>query len=227
MHLVKLLILVPVVGCITETTQPTTTVTAHWTLGTLATGRTIDCPTSVPIARLVAQPVDGGAPTETEFACADDLGVSAALAPAPYVLVLQLLGADGTLYAQSTPRTIDLTDGNDASLDVTILDDAGYAQVAWTLADAATGAPLTCVAAMIDHVVVTSTGAAGAFVDVFPCDAHAGLTNALPTGAYAIAVTGERANQRIGIAAALASRQIDANNRVTDVGSVQVQVAVP
>jgi len=181
----------------------------------------------VPIARLVAQPVDGGEPSQTDFPCAAGVGVSAALAPAPYALAVQLLGADGTLYAASTPRTIDLTDGNDEPLDVTILDDAGYAQVAWTLADATSGAPLTCVAAMIDHVVVTSTGAAGAFADVFPCEAHAGLTNALPTGAYAIAVTGERANQRIGIAAALASRQIDANNRVTDVGSVQVQVAVP
>jgi hypothetical protein len=227
MHLVKLLLAAPLLGCVTETTHPTTTVTAQWTLGELATGRAIACPAGVPIARLVAQPVDGGDPVQTDFACSDGLGVSAALAPAPYAFVVQLLAANGVVYAQSTPRTIDLTDGNDELLAVTILDDAGYAQVAWTLADATSGAPLTCVSAMIDHVVVTATGAAGAFADVFPCDAHAGLTHALPTGAYAISVTAERANQRIGIAASLSNQQIEAKNRVTDVGSVQVLVTIP
>ena len=228
MHLVKLsFIALWLTACATETTHPATTVTAHWTLGDLATGRTLGCPAGFPIARVIAQPIDGGDAIVTDFDCAAGLGVTAALAPAPYALVVQIIAADGTAFAQATPRTIDLTDGNDARLDATILEDAGYAQLAWTLVDAASGAALTCAAAVIDHLVVTGTGPAGTFEDAFGCDGPGGLTSALPAGDYTFAVAATRLGQTVGTASAPERASIAAPNRITDLGSIPIPVTVP
>ena len=228
MHHVKLLLVVPLAsGCVVQATQPATTVTASWTLAELATGQATGCPDGFSIARLIAQPSEGGDPIATDLDCAAGLGVSAALSPGPYDLAIEILAADGTRYARSTPRTLDLTDGNSERFDATILDDAGYLQLAWTLVGA-TGTPRTCAdGGGVDHVIVTATGAAGTFQDRFTCEAHGGLTHALPVGDYAFTVAAERSNQSLGMVTDLSSRSIEDRNRITDLGSIEVPIAGP
>lgn len=219
MRCLTLLFLAP--GCIIESTTASTTVTAHWTIGD-ASGMTTGCK-GFDIARLIAQPVLGGDATLTDFDCAAGLGVSAALAPAQYDLAIEIRATDGTVYASSLPKTIDLSNGDDERLDATILDDAGYAHVAWTFAGATTGNTLSCVG--VDHVIVTAATGATRFQDVFTCEDHGGLTGALPAGDYTFSVEATALDQPIGMAADLSNQTIEAKNRVTDLGSVQISIA--
>ena len=208
-------------GCIIEATHATTTVTVQWTIGALASGQATGC-MGFEIARLVAQPIDGGAATITDFACDAGSGVSAALAPGQYELALEIRATEGTVFARSLAKAVDLSNADDQRYDATILTDAGYAQVAWTFT-AAAGAPVGCHG--IDHVRVTAAHGTARFVDIFACDAHQALTHALPAGDYVFTIEAVAADQVVG--SAMRAGQIDQPNHVTDLGAVAIAVASP
>ncbi len=218
------LIAIALAGCITETTHPVATVTAHWAIQALATGLPTGCPAGFEIARLIAQPADGGAPATTDLPCAAGLGESAALDAGVYAVSIAIVDAEGAVYARSIPGAIDLSSGRDQRLDTTILADAGYGQLAWTFVGATTGAALDCDAG-IDAIVVSATVGTTAYVDQLPCGPHAGLTRPLPAGGYTFFVTASQLGQGIGTAITASGQVIDDRNRITDLGSLQIAIA--
>ncbi len=210
-------------ACITETTHPTTTVTARWTLQDLVTGLDTGCPAGFDVAELVATPDAGGDAITTDFPCVDGTGVSAPLAAVPYTFTIAIRADAGTLYAQSLPQSLDLTDGDSQWLAATILNDGGYAHVTWTLVGAVSGATLSCADAIVDTIVVTATSGHGSYTDQLPCEDEVGQTRALPIGTYDFAIAASRQGEAIGTTA-LAAQIIHNRNGVTDLGSVQIAV---
>lgn len=222
--MIRLALFMLLTACITETTHATTNVAVRWTIAELATGLAIGCPAGFEIARFIARPQDAtGAAIVTDFPCIDGVGISAALDQVPYAVTIEIRAEDGTVYAASVPAGVDLTNGNDQSVAMTILTDAGYAHVTWNLVDAL-GAQVSC--ARVDHIVVAATAGATTYTDAFPCELHAGLTNALPAGDYAFSVTAQRFAHSIG-STPLTHQPIEDKNRITDLGAVQVAITDP
>lgn len=186
MHLSSLVLLL-VGGCITESTTDTTQVTVAWAIHDMA-GTGVACP--VPVARLHANEVT------TDFDCAAGIGDSAALAPGPYTLTLELVG-----YATSLPAAFDLTDGNDRRFNTEIVTDGGYAQLAWTV---------DCTKA--ERVSVTT----GDYHDTFPCNQASATTDALPAGDYAFTIAALHGDD--AIASTQASTVIHGQNQVSNLG---------
>lgn len=189
MHLpsVALLLVVGLGGCITESTTDTTQVVVAWSIHDLQ-GRGVACP--VPVARLHANDVT------TDFDCEAGIGDSAALAPGPYTLSLELVG-----WGTSLPKVLDLTDGNDQRFNTELVTDAGYAKLAWTVDCAKAG-----------RVSITS----GDLHDEFPCNQPSAITDALPAGDYLFTIAALHDDQVV--ASTQVSATIRDRNQVTDLG---------
>jgi hypothetical protein len=111
-----------------------------------------------------------------------------------------------------------------------IFTDGGYFQMAWTLVGANTNAPLTCaqagVAGSIESLATDITNSSNAATDTFDCDAGSSVTDAFLAGTYTVTVTARGMDDVIlGTSAAQTNKQVQAPNRVTNLGTITIPIA--
>ena len=210
-------------------------ISARWSFANFVDGTTTACPDGFPTAVLVAQAVDDtGAPiaaaTRDLFACADGVGSGRALTERVYQAWIEIRSDDQRqLYARSIPQTENV--GKlDQPLSVTLLNDAGYAQLAWQLVDAATGHALDCGALASPSALTLHADNLGApaapLDDTFVCEANRAVTGPARPGTYTFTVSAQAGGQAAGRAAAVTAT-IASRNAVTDLGTITIPIAMP
>jgi hypothetical protein len=207
-------------------------ISARWKLVNFRDGATTPCPPGFDTAVLVAQAVDDtGAPTAPEtrdrFACDDGVGSGRALTEHVYQVWIEISSDDKGLYARSVPQTFNVAK-LDQPLSVTILNDAGYAQLAWQLVDAASGAALDCGALASPAAITvraTGGGASPALDTSLVCEANRAVTPAVAPGAYTFTVSARAAGMTVGSAAVTGT--IADHNAVTDLGTITIMITDP
>ena len=230
-------------GCIITTDDPEyAIVTTEWALKSNA-GQRLTCPPGITTAAVYAQEVGTdyrpvGAPFIELYDCDAGIGNSDPLPPSVYEMWVELTSeGGGNVYATSTSRNeaapterfpdgyfVDVIDV-DKTFKTTIYADAGYFQLDWDLRNRQ-GQPITC--AQVPKVAVLSTSVTNAnnsFDDRFFCDENYGLTGNLLQGAYTLEVQAiNEAGQGIGPMTELLNKTVAGPNKVTDLGTVMVQV---
>ena len=217
------------VGCVAAD-EPN--INATWSIQTVD-GANVGCPPGFDTAVLVSQEVDAGgnpvgAPIEDLFDCAAGAGHSAPLAASTYQSWVEITSHDQSqLYAQSLSAFVDIID-TDKTLNVAILDDGGYFQLQWDLRRTVGGAPVSCTE--VDGVGALSTEVANstnAHDDKFTCNDGFGITGGLTAGTYTVAVDAFAdgpGGGSLGPSTTLTNKIIQTHNRVTDLGTVTVNV---
>jgi hypothetical protein len=209
-------------GCVVEETAPVIAVSWHLMTDDAATG----CPVGFDTARVVSQ-VGNGAPIYDLFDCADGAGVTAPLPPDVNTVWVEITDNTGTnLYAQSLAMLVDLSSGNDGAASFDIHNDAGYFQAAWILNGAGSTASCDQVVGLDGiSLLATVDGTSTAFEDIWDCGPGYGVTSPLPEGAYTVAVSAlDNAGLSIGSADTLTNRVIQVPNRVTNLGTLTINL---
>lgn len=209
-------------------------ISARWTLTDFGDGRVTPCPDGFDTAVLVAQAVDdAGAPTAAEirdrFACDDGVGSGRALTEHVYQAWIEIRSADDSeLYARSVPQTFNLAK-LDQPLSVTILNDAGYVQLAWQLVDAASGSALDC-GALASPGAITVHGEPDGDGDdldtTLVCEANRAVTHAARPATYAFTVSAHGGGAVVGTSTAV-SAAILPRNAITDLGTITIPITQP
>jgi hypothetical protein len=108
----------------------------------------------------------------------------------------------------------------------TIYGDGGYFQWAWTLVGQITANPLTCAQAMADgaELIATVTGGTTATSDIFTCSDGRGLTSVIPAGSYTVAFDALQGMVAVGTGTTQTNQTINAFNKVTDLGTIPIQI---
>ena len=147
-----------------------------------------------------------------------------------FLVWLQIESSDGSrVYAKSEHTYIDTADG-DSTIDLKILDDAGYFFLSWELHDKATGAVLTCAQASAGggavkvETVATIVGTDFMLADRFPCEHGFGTTDPLLADTYTVSVDAAISSGAIGTAPALTNKVIDSPNGLTDLGHIIIPI---
>ncbi|MEO8698113.1 MAG: hypothetical protein ABI658_31745 [Acidimicrobiales bacterium] len=233
-------------GCIitTDGGEDYALINVEWDLKTAPVttsqpGHTIPCPPGTTTAAVYAQAVDTsfrlvGSPFIDLYNCDIGAGTTDPLPPDVYQTWVELTSeGGGNVYATSTSLNeasptdeyfVNVLDF-DQTFATTILADGGYFQFDWDLRNAA-NQPITC--ASVPKVALFSVDvndATRAFDDRFPCDKLYGLTGGLLQGGYQVKVTAiNSSGQGLGPDTVINNRAIAGPNKVTDLGSVMVQV---
>jgi len=199
------------------------TIAASWSFEDLASGQPTGCPTGFDTVAVIAQPAGPEPQIVDTFSCATMTGTTRRMAAGRYGVHLAVGTASGTpVYAQSTPRVVDLTVANGAYSAV-VFNDAGYFDLQWTLRGAVTSNVLTCAqAGVVDLAIV-----AGGVTSILPCGDGTGMTSAVLAGTYTVTVTARDAQQQaIAGAPSLTNQVIAAPNQVTPLGSITISIAL-
>jgi hypothetical protein len=227
-------------GCVEHATdhRPGTiddavSISARWIVQDLA-GPITACPAGFNTAVLVTQPVDAsgvptGEPVSDRFACDVGAGESRALVDGAYLARVEIRSRDlSQRYAASLPQVIGVIKLRQV-LTVTILNDAGFAEIGWQLVDAG-GAALDCAAlASPSEIAVHGVDTADAtrtFDDHLSCPRGRAVTHAVPAATYAITVSAI-AGGAVVASAAPVTAAIGAHNAVTDLGTLTIAIPPP
>jgi len=210
-------------------------VTATWQFDHFADGSPRSCPVGYDTATVYWQPwnpVTGqliGQPITDLFKCSDMRGTTAPI-DGVFLVWLQIESSDGSrVYAKSEQTYIDTVDG-DKTIDLKILDDAGYFFLSWELHDKTTGALLTCAqasdggGAVKVETVATIVGTDFMLADRFPCEHGFGTTDPLLADTYTVSVDAAISSGAIGTAPALTNQVIDSPNGLTDLGHIMIPI---
>jgi len=217
-------------------------VSAQWSVKNIA-GQTLSCPPGITVAAVYAQEVDTGynrvgQPFVETYPCDAGGGNSDPLPPSVYEMWVELTDASGNMvYATSTSRNeasptekfpdgyfVDVVDV-DKTFKTTIYSDGGYFQFDWDTRNAA-GAPIAC--NDVGFLWTSVTNGNYSADESFYCDrnpAKFGLSGEIMQGSYTIAVSAVDAqNRALGPDTTLTNKQIQSPNKVTDLGTIMVQV---
>ena len=216
-------------GCTTTTTGGAATVTANWKITNLA-NQQLNCPSGFNTAALYSQEIDSnyndvGAPVIDLFSCSAFSGVSGPLSATTYYSWISIAtDNNSSQYASSTSAFVDLT-AADKSYNAEILTDGGYFQLQWALQR--NGVATTCAAQpLVTGVESISTDTANSnnfASDIFPCADHFGITSGFSAGTYTVSVDAiDSSNAAVSTAVNLTGKQIQAPNKVTDLGTVTI-----
>lgn len=168
-----------------------------------------------------------GQPIIDLYDCDTGANFTDTLPPAVYQSWLESTTDSGQgVYAQSTSAIVDVRT-QDQTLSVAIFNDAGYFQFGWQLVDAATAAPISCAQAGADGVEIISTisGTTDAVTDQFDCEQGAAITAALLEGTYNVSIDAfQDGAGALGAPFNLDNRVIQAPNKVTDLGDIQLPI---
>ncbi|MGN6109332.1 MAG: hypothetical protein ACTHU0_29765 [Kofleriaceae bacterium] len=221
-------------GCIMSDEEDAV-ITAEWSFRELATNSNLSCPEGFNTVALYNQPVDldnrpVGQPIIDLFDCSDFRHDSAPLPADVYRTWISVTsGSGGSVYADSLSAYVDVVD-SDKTFKAMIADDGGYFAFDWDLRDSTTNQPLTCGADPdLDGIEIISTlsGETSFKVDKFNCDDGYGVTDALIEGTYQLSIdafTDAGAGGRIGPSTNISNQVIRAPNKVTDLGTVIVEL---
>jgi hypothetical protein len=215
--------------------------TANWSFKHLASGASLVCPTGFDTTAFHAIPVDRfGLPTGGQafidlYDCSDFTGTEN-YDPRPYEVFLEITNTNNTLkYADTPSAYVDLTLEN-KTITQTIIDDGGFFTFDFELRDAVNGDRLTCAASGAGggvEIISTLNGTTSAKTDRFDCvapgfrDDGAGFafTAALLAGDYTVSIAAlNNSNQSVGTAPALTNKRINAPNKITDLGLIQIPI---
>ena len=221
-------------GCVVDNTSDQATVRATWALESLPGNTEVQCPPGYTTASLYSQEADadgtkipGGLQYIDKFNCEDGFGTSAPMEPSIYRSWIQIENDPGTdVYAKTIEVLLDVR-SSDKQLDTSILVNGGYFQLSWDLQGAQSGKPLTCAEAGADGVENLATDVASpsnAKSDIFNCEDHFGITAGLPEGTYTVSVSALQGDAAVGVAQALANKQIVSPNKVTDLGDIIIPI---
>jgi hypothetical protein len=128
-------------------------------------------------------------------------------------------------YASTTSVLLELTQDG-LTVSTIMYTDGGYFQFAWNLVGETSGNTLTCATAGGDGVELISTlsGTQSAYSDIFDCTDGTGLTAGLPAGSYVLSIAAlNGAEQAIG-SAPVFTNQIQAPNKITDLGTITIPI---
>lgn len=208
-------------------------ITAEWSFKNLASNdNTLPCPPTYNTTALYNQVIDEagnlvGQPIIDLFDCGDFRGTATDLDPDIYQSWIEVTtGSGGMVYAQSLSAIVDVIDV-DKTFSTTILEDGGYFQLSWTLADANGGGTLTCsqAAATGVGVLATLTGPNTATDDQLDCAPGFGVTAGLLMGSYTVEVSAiNNAGEGLGAGIIRTAQVIDDQNAVTDLGSFMLPI---
>lgn len=209
-------------------------ISATWSLRSEATNSAATCPPGFDTAALYNQPVDAngnnaGPVIVDLFDCARGSGTSDPLPPTLFLTWIEITNSNNTsVYAKSLSAYVDVTT-QDKTFSTQILVDGGYFQLAWSLVDAQTNAPLSCAQAGVTggiETVATEVGTPSNFAsDIFDCGDAYGITAGFTEGTYTIKVDAfDAANNQVGSAPDLVNKVIQAPNKVTNLGTVTIPV---
>jgi hypothetical protein len=220
-------------GC-SSSTPTDAVITARWSFTHFADGTARNCPSGFPTATVVSQPWDPvsnalfGAPILDKFNCSDMRGTTDPL-DGIFLVWVQIESDDRQrVYAKSEQTYIDTADG-DATIDLALLDDAGFFFLTWDLVDATSQAPLTCKQAGITstgaiETIATIAGSTFMLTDQFRCEHGFGTTDPLLAGTYTVSVEAVQDNLSLGNAPELTNKRITAPNGLTDLGHVVIPI---
>lgn len=206
----------------------------NWRLRDIATATVTACPASFDTAELVTEQVTvSGEPiggmTVDVHSCATGGGtvpIQVGQLGGNVRTWVRITNGAGNLYAESLVTTVDLSTA-DAMIDVGILNDGGYFEVAWTLRGATSGTVLSCSSADEPdsiELVTTLASPSLAFSDKFTCEDGSGITGGLRAGSYTASLAAVKNDASIGTAPALTNKLILDRNRVTDLGTVEIPI---
>ena len=217
------------VGCVAAD-EPN--INATWSIQNVD-GTNVGCPAGFDTAVVVAQEIDAGGnpigtPFEDLYDCAAGAGHSAPLPASTYQTWVEITSHDQSqLYAQSLSAFVDIID-TDKTINVAILDDGGYFQLQWNLVRTGTGAPVSCTE--VDGIGALSTEVANSTNsadDKFTCTDGYGITGGFTAGTYTVSVDAFAdgvGGGSLGPPTVLSNKVIQDRNRVTDLGTVTVNV---
>ena len=213
---------------------------ANWSFKEVSTGANLVCPTGFNTTAVHATPVNRfGDKTGTEvidlYDCDDFTGMALYEARLYSVFMEITTPTNSAKYADTPSAFVDITNV-DKTITQTIIDDGGFFVFDFELRDAAGGARLTCAEAGAGggvEIVSTLNGSASAKTDIFDCvtpgfrdDGKGYATTAgLVAGDYTVSIAAlNNADQSVGTAPALTNKRIEAPNKLTDLGSIQIPI---
>lgn len=194
---------------------------------------TTSCPAGFPTIAHYNQPLDEitlapvGQPIIDLYDCVDGSNFTDSLPPTTIQSWVESTDDSGaSVYAQSTSVILDISAQNQA-FDVAIFHDAGYFQFGWDLVAASNGAPVSCAQAGADgvEIISTITGTTDAVTDQFNCEDGGAITAALLAGTYEVSIDAfQDGAGALGAPFNLSNRVINAPNKVTDLGIVDLPI---
>lgn len=208
-------------------------VTASWTFRNEATSAMTGCPVGYDTVALYNQPVapETGAPIGSPvidlFDCAAGTGTTAPLSATTYSTWIEVVNTNNTsTYARSLETAVDVTT-SDKSISVQILNDGGYFRLGWMLHGASSASPLTCVTAntaSVEVVATDSVNSSNSASDSFNCLSTSGVTAGYVGATYTVVVSARSAADAELGSLTLTNRTIDAQNAVTNLGTVDIPI---
>ncbi len=224
-------------GCVIENDgfgSEAAAINAQWSFRDVTNNATTQCPAGFDTVALNSQPIDfdgraTGPVIIDLFDCFDFHGTSAPLPPDIYQSWIEVRNTvNNSLYAESLSAIVDVID-SDKTIDITILNDGGYFQLAWDLIGADSNQRLECSdVSGLDGIEVISTSVSSpdkSETDQFTCSDHAGVTGGFLQGAYTISIDAFDNGRAIGEPVNVSEKVIRDRNRVTDLGHVDIPVA--
>jgi hypothetical protein len=163
-----------------------------------------------------------------KFLCSDKSGTTDPLDGIFLVWVQIETDNGGSIYAQSERNYIDTADG-DTTINLPMLDNAGFFFLTWDLANASNNAPMTCEQAGVGRAGSVEThatlvGTTALLTDKFTCNHYYGTTEPLPVGTYTVSVDADDGTGSIGTAPAIINQHITAPTGLTDLGHIVIPV---
>lgn len=215
-------------GCVAEESG---VITANWSFKELSSGASLECPPGFDTTAVYAIPLDSfgervGQPLIDLYNCQDFSG-SSTYPIDLYEVYLEITNdANTALYAQSTSAVVDLVP-SDKTFTTTIIDDGGFFRFDWDLVGEVSNQRLSCADVQAQGVEIVSTlsGTSNLVSDIFDCEAYFGYTAALLAGSYTVSVAAlGPGDASIGTAPALTNKVIQAPNKITDLGLIEIPI---
>lgn len=210
-------------GCIITSSSEDAVITAQWSLKSQASNQIIPYPPNITTAAVYSQELDTayrpiGQPIIDLFDVENNRGTTAPLPPSVYQVWVELTSEGGSqVHARSLSTIVDVID-TDKTFTTTILEDGGYFQLAWNIANG------TCAgAAGVGAVSTSASNNQVFFDDKFNCEDGAGVTGGLLAGTWHVAVDVLGPDDgAISETVLLENRVIGNRNQVTDLGTVSL-----
>ena len=215
-------------------------ITARWSFKEVSTGATLGCPAGFDTTAVHVTPVDRfgeamGQKTIDLYDC-DAFQGTADYAADQYEVFMEITTPTNSAKYADTPRAyVDIT-LEDKTITQTIVDDGGYFVFDYELRDSVNGDRLSCAEAGATggvEIISTLNGTSQGKTDIFDCvvpgfrDDGSGyaVTAGLVAGDYTVSIAAlNSADQSIGTAPALTNKRIEAPNKLTDLGLVQIPI---
>jgi hypothetical protein len=187
------------------------------------------CPPGFDTARVISRPFgrnDSAGDKIDLFNCSAGRGLTAPLQAGAYVVWVEITDNSGAnVYAQSAPANVDITNADkDVSYDIHT--DKGFYFMNWALRGKSSNSALQCAQVPdLSKIALDASTTVGQapLSTTFDCLQEQGYSTAIAAGVYQLAVSGINSQEAaVTDTTTIASKQITAPNRFTDLGTVVI-----